>query len=81
MREALHSDELRSDWTHSINVPIGMLNSQMERLTLKEKSFKSSKPASEEDIDDLWKKCFEIDENIEVCEGLYYILHFVETLD
>lgn len=50
----------------SMNAPINLLNRQMERLSLKGIPFKSFPAAEDEAIDELWKRCTEIDSEVQV---------------
>jgi uncharacterized Zn finger protein len=66
MREKLATDDLKKELGESLSFPIDLLNSQMNRLSLKEKKFQTFTPASEEEINTLWQKCLEIEKGLQV---------------
>ncbi|CAB3998966.1 Hypothetical predicted protein [Paramuricea clavata] len=65
MREKLATDDLKKELGESLSFPIDLLNSQMNRLSLKEKKFQTFTPASEEEINTLWQKCLEIEKGLQ----------------
>lgn len=80
LREKLKTEELKQNWLDSVERPTELLSTQMKRLNLKEKPFNTFKPADEETIDDLWQKCLEIDDQLQVGD-LYAILKIMSLHD
>lgn len=62
MREKLTTNDLEKELGESLLFPIDLLNSQMYRLSLEDKNFKTFNPAPEEVINTLWQYCLEIEE-------------------
>lgn len=73
MREKLTTDTLKQGLQDSLENPIVLLNSQMQRLSLKEKVFRTFKPAEEEDIDAMWQTCIQIEHQLQVCKRFHNI--------
>ena len=59
-------NELVEELKLSLNPTIGMLNSQMTRLKLKNKPFQTFGPATDEELDKLWSRWLNIDANLTV---------------
>ena len=69
MRHAIGGEdhnELVEELKLSLSPTIQMLNSQMTRLRLKNKPFKTFGPAAGEELDDMWSHCLNIDANLTV---------------
>ena len=65
-----HKQELKA----SLEAPIGLLSSQMKRLSLKEKKFSCFEAASQEEVDKMWDKCQLIDKQLNVRNIINLIL-------
>lgn len=70
MREKLTTDDLKQELRESLETPIDLLNSQMKRLSLKEKPFQTFKPAEDGEIDDIWQQCLKIEQALQVRDAL-----------
>ena len=56
LMEIIESDQFKQELKDSLATPIELLNSQMQRFSLKGKSFEIFTPASEAEIDVLWQQ-------------------------
>lgn len=70
IREGL-DDEMKGNYADSMQPPLILLESQMKRLSLNNKSFKTFPPASDANIDSVWDECQQIDENLVVNHSFY----------
>jgi hypothetical protein len=66
MREVLTTDELKQGLRDSLETPIDLLNTQMRRLSLKDKPFQTFQPAEEGHINELWQRCLQIEQQLQV---------------
>ena len=67
----IKTDDLKKELTQSLAAPVELLNAQMGRLALKGKVFKAFLPAEHIQIDELWHKCQEIDDGIQVILDIF----------
>ena len=66
MRAKLTIEELKQNWHDSLERPTELLSTQMKRLSLKDRKFQTFQPADEEAIEELWLKCLQIDDQLQV---------------
>ena len=66
MRKVLTTEELKQSLRDSLETLIELLNTQMKRLSLKEKPFQTFQPAEEENLDELWQSCLQIEQQLQV---------------
>ena len=60
------SEDQKRELSESLAFPIDLLKGQMLRLALKEEPFQTFNPATETEIDDLWKNYLELDDKLQV---------------
>ena len=67
LREVLSKDpELKIELKQSLEQPRKLLNEQMSWMSLKDKPFRCFDPATDKEIQDMWKNCLLIDETLKV---------------
>ena len=67
IREAVGSTEAHQrDLKDSLKAPVELLQSQMHRLSLKEKKFKTFEAATQDETDNMWDHCQKIDSQLKV---------------
>ena len=74
IRQVLTTQTHKQELEASLEAPIGLLSSQMKRLSLKEKKFSCFEAASQEEVDKMWDKCQLIDKQLNVRNIINLIL-------
>ena len=66
VRQVIDNETYKEELRTSLETPIGLLNSQMRRLSLKEKKFSCFQAASQAEVDQMWDICQQIDQQLNV---------------
>ena len=72
LREVITEKHFEKEIKETLEQPTTLLKSQMPRLGLKGKSFRTFEPASPEEIDSLWNNCIKVDSGLNVKSHTFY---------